>query len=284
MFVVFNLTCFLTPVTMDGKTAIHILLAINELRNRGDRIGGIIIRTIYRALGLNLSFLKEIADTANPNISNSQLAQILYGMGVDEMTFYKYGGAFWAAYVGIVVCFFGLLACGYIAFSEKNSQKHFYKLSLVTISYTGLIACTILGIVCCIIPEMPMWLGAIICIGTFLITLILELKAAAATEIISDKDDEIKEKTKTMKNLASKAKALYDDADKEYSGLLKKIYEEIRYSDPVSNKDVEDEENDIECALHDIAKAIEKHENIDDLVEKVLGVISNRNEKLKTLK
>lgn len=52
--------------------------------------------------------------------------------------FNKFGGAFWSGYIFIVIAFIGQLVASFVALKAENSQKLFYKISLIRISYTGL--------------------------------------------------------------------------------------------------------------------------------------------------
>ena len=57
----------------------------------------------------------------------------------------KYTASFWIGYIAIMLMFGGQLYCAYLAFKADTAKKLFYNLSLIRISYTGLIASFIIG-------------------------------------------------------------------------------------------------------------------------------------------
>ena len=52
----------------------------------------------------------------------------------------KYTASFWIGYIAIMLMFGGQLYCAYLAFKADTAKKLFYNLSLIRISYTGLMA------------------------------------------------------------------------------------------------------------------------------------------------
>ena len=76
----------------------------------------------------------------------------------------KFGGAFWAGYIGIAVAFVGQLVCAHFALKAENAQKLFYNLPLVTVSYTGLVLTLVCGGLCMVVPDLPNWVGALVCL------------------------------------------------------------------------------------------------------------------------
>ena len=186
-----------------------------------------------------------------------------------ETIFNKYGGAFWPCYAIITVSFIGQLVCAYFAFKETNNQKFFYKVPLITISYLGLIVSLMAAILGMFIPDLPIWLAITICIIIFVITLTSLLKANLAATIISSKDDEIAESTAFMKEMAAKAKALWD-ADKSNEDL-RKLYEAFRYANPLNLKYSEEITIKIKEMMKDIVS------NKDSSTIKELTVLINNN-------
>ena len=75
----------------------------------------------------------------------------------------KFGGAFWVGYIFITIAFIGQLVCAFFAFKPSDKQKVFYNIPLVTISYAGLIVMLIAGTACMAIPNLPNWIGIIVC-------------------------------------------------------------------------------------------------------------------------
>lgn len=191
--VLFNLIIFVVPSSIDEKTVIAIVSLISQYETG-------LIETI-------------------PNFANT--------------VFYKYGGAFWPCYVIIMFAFIGQLFCAYNTFKETNNQKFFYKVPLITISYTGLIATLVTSILGMFLPNFPIWLAVTICIVVLVITIVSLLKANLAGNITSVIDNKIEKETAFIKEMTAKAKSLWD-TDKSNDDL-RKLYEAFRYKNINSN-------------------------------------------------
>lgn len=148
----------------------------------------------------------------------------------------KFSDSFWVGYVGITLAFLAQLACGLVACKASHLQKLFYNISLISVSYSGLIAMLIAGGVWMAIPTLPEWIGVVVCVLILAANVIAIIKAAAAAKIVSGTDEKIKAQTRLMKDLALNAQALMSAAQSD--GLqqeAKKVYEALRYGDPVAN-------------------------------------------------
>lgn len=199
---------------------------------------------------------------------------------------YKYGGAFWTGYIFIVIAMLSELMCGYIAFGAGNRQKFYYNVPLIKKSYTFMILMMIIGAICMIIPDLPNWIAAIVC-GVLLVLNVLSLmKARAGAEIIGEKDDVVKAKTRFIKSLIMDAELLMKNApSEETKSLCKKVVEEIRYSDSMSHDALSSIETEITIKFDAFKEAVEK-EHTDTLAfcEELLILIAERNKKCRLLK
>ncbi len=199
----------------------------------------------------------------------------------------KFGGAFWAGYIGICVAFVGQFICSLLAFKEDNSQKFFYKLPLITIGYSGLIVTLVVGIVCILVPDLPNWLGAIICGLILVLYAIAVVKAGTAANIVSDIDDKIEKQTSFIKSLTVDAEGLVARATTEsIKAECTKVYEAVRYSDPMSNDALASTESEITIKFAKLAEAVKAsdEENVKSLAEEVVILVGDRNRKCKMLK
>ncbi len=107
----------------------------------------------------------------------------------------KFGGAFWVGYIFITFAFIGQLICAYFAFKADSLQKFFYNVPLIRISRIGLVLTAILGTLCMAIPNLPKWIGVILCLAVLAFTAISVIKATAAGDIVSGIDEKIESKT-----------------------------------------------------------------------------------------
>ena len=177
----------------------------------------------------------------------------------------KFGGAFWVGYIFITLAFIGQLAVSFFAFKAKNIQKFFYKISLIRISWTGLILTLIFGTLCMVIPNLPNWIGMIACFAILGFNAISLAKANVAADIVSETDEKIKVQTSFIKTLTVDAESLMGRAQTETTKTAtKKVYEAVRYSDPMSNDSLSDIESEIAIKFNQFACAISS--NAEDIV------------------
>ncbi len=202
---------------------------------------------------------------------------------IDGMT--KFGGAFWAGYVFITLAFIGQLVCAYFALKAENLTKLFYNLPLITVSYTGLILTIIFGTLCMAIPDLPNWVGIIICAIVLAFTAIAVVKAKAAGDIVSATDEKIKDQTEFIRGLTAEAQSLiaYAKTD-DAKAVCKKVYEALRYSDPRSTAALAGIESEISQEFSKFADAVKNGEDFNPPAEKLVLLIGERNTKCKATK
>jgi len=198
----------------------------------------------------------------------------------------KFGGAFWAGYIFITVAFIGQLVCALIAFKAENLQKLFYNLPLITVSYTGLILTIIFGAICMAIPDLPNWVGIIVCMLILAFNAIAVIKASAAGDAVEQIDKKVKAQTFFIKALTVDAESiLARAATPEAKEACKKVYEAVRYSDPMSNDALAGVEAQISLKFNELSNAvIGGATNIPVLADELVVLIGDRNKKCKLLK
>ncbi len=147
----------------------------------------------------------------------------------------KFSGSFWVGYIFITVAFLGQLVCAIFAFKVKNPKRFFYNVPLISISYCGLVAMLIAGSIFMAIPALPEWIGIIVCVIILAFNAISIIKATAASGIVSGIDDKVKTQTFFIKDLTANAQSLMTSAKSdELCAEAKRVYEAIRYSDPMA--------------------------------------------------
>lgn len=194
--------------------------------------------------------------------------------------------SFWIGYVFITLAFFGQLACAYFAFKAENLQKMFYNLPLVTVSYTGLIVTFIFGVLCMAIPSFPYWISIIICLLALTLPILSVLKATATADIVADVDSKIKTKTFFIKSLTVDAETLLTQANTdEAKAACQKVFEAVRYSDPMSNDALAGVESQITLKFNELSEAVSGETyGIGNLANELVTLIGDRNKKCKLLK
>jgi ribosomal protein S20 len=94
----------------------------------------------------------------------------------------------------------------------------------------------IAGTACMAIPNLPNWIGIIVCLLVLAITAIAVLSAGFAASVVTEIDQRVKVKTFFIKSLTVDAEHLMNTSKTtELKALAKKVYEAVRYSDPMSN-------------------------------------------------
>lgn len=197
-----------------------------------------------------------------------------------------YDTRFWVAWGFILAAFIGNLVCAYIALKAENLKKLFYNIPLIRVSYTGLILMVIFGAVLMLIPNCPAWIAAIVCLLILAFTAIAVIKAKAAAEIVADVDTKVKVQTAFIKGLTVDAEGLLSRAaTPESKAACKKVYEAMRYSDPMSNDALADTEGQIKDKFGAFSAAVAGgNENAAALADELTALIGDRNRKCKALK
>lgn len=199
----------------------------------------------------------------------------------------KYSPSFWIGYIFITLAFIGQLACAYFALKDEDIKRTFYNISLLTTSYTGLILSFVFGGLCMLISPLPYWVGIVLCAIVLAFSVIPVIKAAAAVDEVNTVDEKTKESTLFIKSLTIDAESLMSRAKSgEVKAECKKVYEAVRYSDPMSNAALASVESEISIKFAKLSEAVAKNdlEQISALADELVVLIGDRNKKCKFLK
>lgn len=199
----------------------------------------------------------------------------------------KYTPSFWIGYVFITLSFVGQIVCAYFALKDDDIKKTFYNVSLISTSYTGLILSFVFGGLCMIISPIPYWVGIILCAIVLGINVIAVIKASAVVDIVSSIDEKTKESTLFIKSLTVDAESLMSRAKSEtIKAECKKVYEAVRYSDPMSNGALASIESEITIKFSNFSNAVvsDKFNVASECATELVILIDERNKKCKLLK
>ena len=205
---------------------------------------------------------------------------------IGDMEFTKFGGAFWAGYIFITLAFIGQLVCAYIALKTDDRTKLFYNIPIIRVSYTGLILTLVFGALCMAIPNLPNWVGIIVCLIILAFNAIAVIKAKGAAEAVESVDKKIKEKTFFIKSLTVDADSLLARATTpEAKNACKKVFEAVRYSDPMSSDALAGVESQITLKFNVFSNAVTVGaDNIATLADELAVLIGGRNKRCKLVK
>lgn len=199
----------------------------------------------------------------------------------------KYTPSFWIGYIFIFIAFIGQIICGYFALKDNGINKTFYNISLITTSYTGLILSFVFGGLCMIISPLPYWVGIILCAIVLGLNVIAVVNASAVIDIVSGVDEKVKESTLFIKSLTVDAESLVSRAKSETTKAeCKKVYEAVRYSNPMSNSALASIESEITIKFAKLSEAVisDNSEAAAEVADELNILIGERNKKCKLLK
>lgn len=209
---------------------------------------------------------------------------ITFAVPADISGVYKDEASFWIGYLFITVAFVGQLLAGYIAFKQATLQKTFYNVPLLRISFIGLIVMFLAGTVSMVIKP---WIGALLCFIVLAFTAIALIGAKGAAVAVDDIDEKIKVKTYYIKALTVDVeRSMMRASSPEMKAECKKVYEAVRYSDPMSHEALADIEKQISFAYNALLNAVMANniEQVRVAANDMIILIGDRNSKCKILK
>ena len=188
---------------------------------------------------------------------------------------------FFFGFIGVALAYLAEIACARKVFAQDSLQKFFYNIPILQILHGSLFLITVLGSACMLIPQVPDWTGAVVCLFIAAVTAIAVTKASAAAEIVSEIDEKVAASTESVKKLRTEAASLSALAqDSETKNAVKKIEELLRYADPVSSPKTAGLEAQIAVRLADLKDMLVKKADtasIRDLCGKLETLILERN-------
>ena len=190
---------------------------------------------------------------------------------------------FWVAFVLTLFSFVAQLACAFLALARERS---FIGIPLFYTSLGSLIITVFVSELFMILYPAA-WFGIIVCILTTGFSLISVLKSNAAASAIEAVDKKVKAKTMYIKMLTADAQTtIAKTENEEIKSIAKKIYESIRFSDPMSDSALMSVEEKITEKFAEYDKAV-LDGNLDAVKEasaQLSSLIAERNAKCKMLK
>ena len=137
------------------------------------------------------------------------------------------------------------------------------------------------------IPQFPVWLGIIICLLVVVFGGISAALAQTASSVVSDIDVKVKNKTFFIRSLTVDTESLLARSQlPEIRDEVNKVYEAVRYSDPMSNEALAGVETQITLKVSELTDGVENSdiELVKKTVREIVILINDRNRKCKLLK
>ena len=203
----------------------------------------------------------------------------------------KYDAAF---YIGLVTALLGFALATVAVLKlklDESKEKNFLRLTVLRLSYTISVMSVILAAAYMfVLPRFvttPVWLGGVFSVLVVAFGVIALIKTNTATELVEKVGKEVKEKTFFIKSLTVDADVLVSKAQSEETKTVaKKVYEAVRYSDPMSSDKLTGVETRIENLFFEFKSAVSSNNTAmaKQIGTELLETIEERNKKCKMLK
>lgn len=191
--------------------------------------------------------------------------------------------------IGMLIAFVGTaIAVAFVlTLKVETKEKMFLTVSQFRTAYIVTILSLILSgiyLFVAIVPDWMVYIGVVLVYGLAVISV---LKAKVAVSVVAGIDEKIKVQTFFIKSLTVDAEHLMNTSKTtELKVLAKKVYEAVRYSDPMSNAVLVEVEEKIQNGFSDFENAVnsEDFELASSTADELLSLIDIRNKKCKLLK
>lgn len=195
----------------------------------------------------------------------------------------KHTLTFWIGYSFAVLSAAILLACLLFLFDSQHNERMFLRLPLVKLAW----AYFTLQILLSVWEISGLWTSYI---STLIINSILTgfyilaiLSSSVAGEAIEKQEEHITQKVNFIKN-AQNSVSQIKAQDEEVAKSLKKLEDDIRFSDPMSNTMLEEIEKQIEIEIVELESKIDDKNESIKLIECISDLLKERNQKCKMYK
>ena len=191
--------------------------------------------------------------------------------------------------IGILIALVGTIVASIFVLTLKvdSKEKLFLTVPQIRAAYIVTLLSIILAGVYMFVAAVPGW---VVYIGVALVygfAALRIVKAKAAKTYVEEIDEKVKVKTFFIKSLTVDAEVLMNaTAAPETKALSKKVFEAVRYSDPMSNAALVEAEEKIQNCFNAFEAAVkaEDSEAASSTAEELLSLIDIRNKKCKILK
>ena len=182
------------------------------------------------------------------------------------------------------ICFASVLV---LTLNISSTEKLFLQISQFKTAYWLGILSIVLSAVYMFVNIVPDWVVYVLFVVVCGVCAISIIKAKTAAALVEGVDEKIKVQTQFIKLLTVDSEHLVSSSKTvELKETAKKVYEAIRYSDPMSSNTLADIEGQIQSEFTFFSQAI-KSEDLElakSVATELLNLIDSRNKKCKVLK
>lgn len=201
---------------------------------------------------------------------------VLYNLVVFLLPFDR-DTIFYIAYGFTLAAFVIACVAVYNAFKKPAVKSKFYGFPVARIALIYLAVQLVLGLVFMIIGEnVEAWIPVLLFAIVTGVSLLGFIAAEINTDMIEQQDSKLKNVAVVMRGIQSRVMQLTAQCDEP---TLKKLAEEIRYSDPVSHESIADAEADLSATVDQLQQAVADNdmESVATLSRQALNLLAERN-------
>lgn len=193
--------------------------------------------------------------------------------------------SFWIGYTFITVSLLVNLLVSFTLRNPETANKSFLNMSVGIIAYISLVVSTVVGIITMVV-AIPWLIGFIINMIVFAVYVVAILAGSAAANIVDEIDNNVKQKTLFIKMLTADAQTLVAKAGVDTKDSANKVFEAIRYSNPMSVDALAGVESQITIKFNEYSNAVADNDAdlTKSLEKELLILLEDRNNKCKILK
>ena len=200
----------------------------------------------------------------------------------------KYSGAFWSGYLFIMATFILHLVYAIFALSSNSKEKKILNVPIMVISCFEITVMVVCGTICMTLPNLPNWVAVVVCSIILAFSVISLITVKTVGDNVSTANKVLNESTYSFRELFDISLLLVNNSKTEDTkNIAHRVSEAIRYSDPVSNDELQPLEEEIKEKIIELSQLISKEDEFEVVKNKadgLLNLIEIRNNKCKTLK
>lgn len=197
---------------------------------------------------------------------------------------FTHGGVFWIGYGFGMVAIFTQIAIFALAFYDaRTASSRFYGIPIARVGVIYLVAQLVVsfaGMALSAIESIPMWPFILVSVLLFATAVMGTIATDMVRDEIIRQDAVLKQNVQAMRRLQSLgAQLAAQSKGTESEEELRKLSEQLRFSDPVSSPATADAENEINALLTEIQRAIldGDHASVSMFCRNASAVLSERN-------
>ena len=199
------------------------------------------------------------------------------------VNYVKFGGLSWVTLIVLELCFLLHLGVTALALNQNKLSGTFYRIPLIRLSY-GCVAVTLILAVLAMLVFIPSWIPLALTVLILVMYAMALLKAVAAAELVEGVDAKTRARTSFIRDLTADADSLLARAKSEpVKASCRKVFEALRYSDPMSAYGLVDVEERIKAEFDVLTDAViaDDPKVVSASADELLTLISERNKKSK---